>query len=73
MLNLNSVMEGDRMSQRNNYRIMLLGISMILFSIAIIIQASYLNVPGWLNSLGHLFLYIGFGVCVLGFLVANSK
>ena len=51
------------------YRTMLLGISIILLSIAIIIKSQYVGLPLWLLRFGRALPYIGFVVCIWGFII----
>ena len=56
-----------------NYRTMLLGMSMILFSIAVMITSYGYNLPRWLITAGHLLPFIGIIVCIIGFFVAKDS
>ena len=62
------------MSQNVKLTIMLLGISMILLSIAILLKLPIFIIPGWLSILGTLILpYGGFVVCCIGCLMPSKK
>jgi len=56
-----------------NYRMMLLGISMILFSIAVIIKSVHFNIPVWILNIGQLMPYVGIILCSIGFFFASEK